>query len=194
MVSEHDEHAIDAAAAVLTTGGTVVLPTDTIYGVAALATDLRAVGELYRLKGRPDSVPIALLVAGPDQLEPIAEPPSPPVARLLDTFWPGPLTVVLPRRDGQGTVGLRCPDRAFVRALAQRIGPLAVTSANRHGAPTPVTAREAAGSLDGEVGLVVDGGRCDGVASTVVDGTDETLPVLRAGPIRPEDVAAVALR
>jgi L-threonylcarbamoyladenylate synthase len=104
------------------------------------------------------------------------------------------LTVVLARRDGDGTVGVRCPDHDFVRALAARVGPLAVTSANRHRESTPAEARDAAASLDGDVDLVIDGGPCPGTASTVVDVTDPSMPVLREGQIRREQIVAAALR
>ena len=148
------------------------------------------------LKGRPGSMPIAILVASRAQAETLAADIAGPAALAMDAFWPGPLTVVLAARDpgGQPTVGVRCPAHDFVRRLAQRIGPLAVTSANRHGEPTPVEAHEAAAVLAGDVALVVDGGPCEGVASTVIDGTDPTLPVLRQGPIRREDILDAALR
>lgn len=194
IVAEEDVDAVDAAVAVLRAGGTVVLPTDTVYGVAALARSSAAVDELYRLKGRPESVPIAVLVESLDQALELVQPPPPPVARLVEAFWPGPLTVVLDARAGGETVGVRCPDRAFVRAVAHRVGPLAVTSANRHGEPTPATATAAAGVLDGDVTLIVDGGPCAGTASTVVDGTDPSLTVLRPGPIDREQVRRAALR
>jgi L-threonylcarbamoyladenylate synthase len=123
----------------------------------------------------------------------------PPAAvRLAARFWPGPLTLVLPRRPeaaglalgGEAdTVGVRCPDDGFVRALARRVGPVATTSANRHGQPTPATAEEAAAALTGEVAVVVDGGPRDGVPSTVVDCTGSELRVLRRGAI---DEAALA--
>ncbi len=141
-------------------------------------------------------MPIAVLVASAEQATTLAGALSPEARRLMDAFWPGPLTLVLSARDGEpgATVGVRCPDHDFVRALAARVGPLAVTSANRHGQPTAVGAAEAAHSLAGEVVLVIDGGPCNGIASTVVDATDPDLPVLREGSIRREQVIEVALR
>jgi tRNA threonylcarbamoyl adenosine modification protein (Sua5/YciO/YrdC/YwlC family) len=114
--------------------------------------------------------------------------------RLARAFWPGPLTIVLPRLDGEGTLGVRCPDHDFIRALARRVGPLAVTSANRHGEPTPASAAAAAAALTGDVRLVIDGGACAGVASTVVDATGPEVTIVREGPITPEQVRAAALR
>jgi L-threonylcarbamoyladenylate synthase len=193
-VAEDEPGALDAAERALRAEQVVVLPTDTVYGLAAAAGSAHAVEQLYVLKGRPQSVPIALLVAARDQVAQLAGPIPPEAERLMDAFWPGPLTVVLSRLDGDGTVGVRCPDRDFVRSLAARAGPLAVTSANRHGDDTPTTASDAARSLSGEVALVIDGGPCLGAASTVVDGMDPSLPVLREGPVRREQIVVAALR
>jgi tRNA threonylcarbamoyl adenosine modification protein (Sua5/YciO/YrdC/YwlC family) len=122
---------------------------------------------------------------------------TPEVTDWMHRLWPGALTLVLPRSTGavllelggsSATIGLRCPDDPFLRALARRVGPLATTSANRHGAPTPETARAAAGSLTGPVGLVVDGGPAGTVASTVVDLTVEPWSVRRVGAVGEDDL------
>ncbi len=189
------------AADALLAGEAVVLPTDTVYGLAVATSRAGATAAVFAIKGRPDTVPLAVLVDSLDQALELCEPPAPAVARLVERWWPGPLTVVLRRRPGSSvelggdgaTVGVRCPDHDLVRALARRVGPLATTSANRHGEPTPATAEEVAAQLGARVALVVDGGRIEGLASTVVDGTDPSLPVLRAGPISQEDVRAAAL-
>jgi tRNA threonylcarbamoyl adenosine modification protein (Sua5/YciO/YrdC/YwlC family) len=198
-VQMRDTGALDAAERALRADGVVVLPTDTVYGIAALPDSAEAMEQLYALKGRPPSMPIAILVASRAQAEQLAAAVPDPAARVMDAFWPGPLTVVLAARHadgqrGQRTVGVRCPAHDFVRELARRTGPLAVTSANPHGEATPVQAEDAAAALDGDVSLVVDGGPCDGTASTVVDGTDPAVPVLREGPIRREEIASAALR
>ncbi|MEY2403620.1 MAG: L-threonylcarbamoyladenylate synthase, partial [Acidimicrobiaceae bacterium] len=157
MVSEFlaldDSAALDAAEAALRAGQPIVVPTDTVYGLAALPSSTEI---LVSLKGRPESMPIAVLVASLDQATSVASM-SGAADRLARRFWPGPLTIVMDRRGGDGTVGVRWPDHDFIRALARRVGPLAVTSANRHGEPTPATAREAAAALIGDVALVVDG-------------------------------------
>jgi L-threonylcarbamoyladenylate synthase len=101
---------------------------------------------------------------------------------------------VLRRLDAPDTLGVRCPDRDFVRALAGRVGPLSVTSANRHGEATPATVEEVLAVLAGPVPVAIDGGRCGGVASTVVDVTGPEPVILRAGPISAEQIEAVALR
>jgi len=182
---------VAAAADVLRAGGVVLLPTDTLYGVA-VATDVPGATErLFSLKGRDRDVPIAVLVADAVQAWTLVAPPVPEVAAgLAARFWPGALTLVLRREPSwtvdlggdATTVGLRCPDHELVRALCRSVGPLATTSANRHGHPTPPTAQDAAAEL-GAVDLVVDGGRLQGMASTVVDCTVEPVRVLREGAI-----------
>jgi L-threonylcarbamoyladenylate synthase len=190
LIALDDPRALDAAEAALRAGEAIIVPTDTVYGVAALTSSIDV---LYLLKGRPESVPIAVLVesfeqaAGVVAMSGIAE-------QLARAFWPGPLTIVGSRREGDGTVGVRCPDHAFVRDLAARVGALSVTSANRHGEATPPEAGAAAASLAGDVALVIDGGRCGGVASTVVDATRSELTIIRAGPITEEQLRAAALR
>ncbi len=180
------DEAIDEAAAVLEAGGVVVVPTDTVYGLAARAEHR---GALYPLKGRPEGVPVAVLVADAAQAWTLARP-SPLARRLAARFWPGPLTVVCDAeaRWGEPTVGVRCPDHDLVRALAARVGPVATTSANRHGEPTPADAAAAAASLLGEVALVLDGGTCEGRPSTVVDATGDEPAVLRLGAIAAESL------
>jgi L-threonylcarbamoyladenylate synthase len=178
-----DPVALEAAEAALRAGGAIVLPTDTVYGIAALQEHIDV---LYELKDRPEAVPIAVLVADAEQAASLGRLDG-VARRLADRFWPGPLTLVLPAGESGSTVGVRCPDHPFVRALAARVGPLPTTSANRHGEPTPPTATEAAAALAGEPGLVVDGGPCGGVASTVVD-IDGV--VLREGALSSSDIAA----
>lgn len=182
-----DPATLDRVTAALLAGRAVVLPTDTVYGVAALPAHE---DELRRLKGRPDSVPIAVLVADVGQAELALGAPLPAAAaQLAATFWPGPLTLVAPTASG-ATLGVRCPDHAFVRAIAAAVGPLATTSANRHGEPTPSGAADAAASLVGPVAVVVDGGTLAGTASTVVDATGPAPVILREGDISSEAVAS----
>lgn len=183
VVRVEDPRAFDLAEAALRDGGAVVVPTDTVYGLAALDTDV-----LAELKGRPASMPIAVLVADAEQAAVLGAFDL-AAERLAVAFWPGPLTIVVPAAGG-GTVGVRCPDHDYLRALAARVGPLPTTSANRHGEPTPPTAAEAAGSLVGAPALVVDGGACGGVASTVVDTTVDPPRVLREGAVAASEVTA----
>ncbi|MGV3760543.1 MAG: L-threonylcarbamoyladenylate synthase [Actinomycetota bacterium] len=187
--------------AALRQGGVVVLPTDTVYGIAALPADEDAVDRLFALKGRRTDVPIAVLCADAAQALSLAEPPDPTAARLVaDRWWPGPLTLVLPRRGGlelhlgepSATVGLRVPDHPLVQAVAAEVGPIATTSANRHGEPTATTAEEAVAVLGPGVALAVDGGRLEGRSSTVVDATVTPWRTLRDGPIAGDEVTATA--
>jgi L-threonylcarbamoyladenylate synthase len=186
--------------AVLRGGGTVLLPTDTVYGVAVLPTAAGAAQRLFDLKGRGRDIPIAVLVADADQAWSIARHPVPEVAlRLAARFWPGALTIVVARDanwpgdvgDGPETVGVRCPDHELVRGLCRHVGPLATSSANRHGEPTPTTAAEAAAVLGG-VDLVIDGGSLEGRASTVVDCSVDPPVIIREGAIPAAEILACA--
>lgn len=180
----------EEAAAALRAGGAVVVPTDTVYGVAVRADLPGAAAVLAGLKERAEEQPIAVLVASVEQAAAVGELPA-WAGPIVERWWPGPLTLVLRRRPGlawdlgepAATVGVRVPDHDLVRALAAEVGPLATTSANRHGEPTPATAAQAAAALTGEVAVVVDGGVVAGTASTVVDATGTGPVVLREGPI-----------
>lgn len=191
ILSADDPNAIERAAKALLGGGLVVLPTETVYGLAALASDPGATRALFDRKGRGADVPVAVLCADAEQALALAQSPSPRARDLAASHWPGPLTMVLSRRTGldwalgepTDTIGLRCPDHDLVRALASRVGPLATTSANRHGQPTPASAAEAADQLLGPVDLVIDGGALAGTPSTVVDLTGDEPRVLRAGAV-----------
>ena len=191
------------AAAVLRAGGVVVLPTDTVYGLAALPGVAGATEALFRLKGRSADVPIAVLCASAAEALALADPASVDgeVAGIAARLWPGPLTLVLPRRPGLAyelgggsaeSIGLRCPDHPLILALAADVGPIATTSANRHREPTPPTARAAAAALGDGVGLVVDGGPCTAPPSTVVDATGPHWRVLREGSVTLADVESAA--
>lgn len=185
-----------AVAEQLRAGAVVVLPTDTVYGLAALPGDRAAMDRLFALKGRGPTVPVAVLCADADQALALAGPISDAVAGVARRWWPGPLTLVLPRRPGivlhlgepSSTVGLRVPDHPLVRAIAAVVGPIAATSANRHGMPTPTSAAAIAVDLGAGLDLVVDGGELTGGASTVVDASHEPWDVLREGPIPARDL------
>jgi len=180
-VAADDPSAWDEAARLLLGGAVVVIPTDTLYGLAALPDRTDA---LFEIKGRDRSVPIAVLVADLGQADELVVF-NPDERRLAERHWPGALTIVATARDGPGldiggdghTLGVRCPADARLRALLARVGPLAVTSANRTGAPA-LTDAAAIATLTGPA-LIVDDGELLGPASTVVrDGI-----VLRDGPV-----------
>ena len=190
MVSETRD-GWEAAALALLRGEAVVIPTDTVYGLAAIPTLPGAVQRLFALKGRGREVPIAVLVADAAQAWALAMTPVPAAAQdLAGRHWPGALTIVVDRDASwpgdvgdTPSVGLRCPDHAEVRELCARLGPLATTSANLHHEPTPVTAWAAAAAFP-SVEVVVDGGTLGGAPSTVVDCRREPPAVLRAGAVR----------
>lgn len=188
--------AVAAALAALESGEPVVMATDTVYGLVALARDQAAVARVFELKGRPAERRIAVLVTGATQAETLVKLSS-PARRLAERRWPGPLTLVAARTPtapawvgDPATIGVRCPDDEVLLRLAAAAGPLAATSANRHGFETPATAGEVARQLPG-VGLVIDGGSRPGAASTVVDVTGTAPAVLRPGPITEAEIAAI---
>lgn len=197
IVGTGEDAALDEAVAVLGSGGTVVLPTDTVYGLAALPSVEGATQALFDLKGRRGDHPLAVLVADLDQALELVAFDEPAVGRWMAELWPGPLTIVLRRSavasglalgGGAETIGVRCPDHPFVRALAAEVGPIATTSANRSGDATPTNAAEAAASLVGAVDLVVDGGPAGTVASTVVDASGDGWTILREGAVTAEQL------
>lgn len=200
VLSEDD--AFDETVAALTGGGVVVLPTDTVYGVAACVNQPDAIDRIYQLKQRPANLAIALLVADVEQASLVARLSSVEHAVAAE-LWPGALTLVLRRRDdadprlgrADGTVGLRSPASAFVRAVAAATGPLATTSANLSGSPTAPQALDAARSLAGAVDLVVDAGPSKGVASTVAK-LDESgdVTIFRQGSVTEQQIRTTAAR
>jgi L-threonylcarbamoyladenylate synthase len=188
------DDAIERLAKALLGGEVVVVPTETVYGLAALPDVPGATRRIFGLKGRTADVPLAVLCADADQALDLVEQPSAAVHEVATRCWPGPLTLVLRRRGGLGyelgepvtTVGLRCPDHPIVRQLAAEVGPIATTSANLHGQPTPDTATELAALFGAGVAVVLDGGPCTGLPSTVVDATDvdpTNWRILRQGPL-----------
>lgn len=196
------EEALEAAVRALEAGEVVAVPTDTVYGLAVLPGVPSATERLFAVKRRPRGVELPVLAADAAQAFALAADPVPDAARRLAAhYWPGALTIVVARRPGLewdlgtggATIGLRVPDHPVVVALCRRLGPLAVTSANRHGEPTPPTAAEVAAVLGDEVPVVIDGGRCDGAPSTVVAvEADGTVRVLREGRLPATEVEAVA--
>ncbi len=196
-----DPALVEQLATALRTGGAIVLPTDTVYGVAALPSVPGATARLFALKGRRPDTPLAVLVADESAARAISDLWTPGLERLVARFWPGPLTLVLGRDVSAGswdlggdprTIGVRCPAHPLVRAVAARVGPLATTSANAHGQPTPTTAAAAAATLAGPVAAIADGGPLGAAASTVVDATGPALVLRREGPVPFAEVEAAA--
>ncbi len=182
---------------VLREGGVVALPTDTVYGLVAVATDAAAVQRILDIKQRPGGQALPLFVASIEQATLIAEL-TPPARALAARFWPGALTIVLRRRAEfhtlaavGDTVGVRAPGDPVLRELAAQLGPLTGTSANRSGQREARTAAEVRAQLGDDVDLIVDApARAAGVPSTVVDCTgDRTVRVLRDGAVRRDELA-----
>lgn len=201
MLSHDAPDTVTQVAAALRSGGVVVLPTDTLYGLVALAADPAATARLFEIKGRTGDVPLAVLCADVEHaMDLVAAPVDRSVRAVAERWWPGALTLVVPRRDGldlhlgepQSTIGLRVPDHDLVRAVASQVGPLAATSANLHGAPPATTAAGAIEALGAGVVLAVDGGELAETASTVIDATRRPWRVLREGPIAAADILATA--
>ena len=184
----------------LAEGRLVVLPTDTVYGVAADAFTPRAVTALLTAKGRDRQMPPPVLIGDLRTLDGLATEIPTAARDLVEEFWPGPLTIIL-RAHGSlrwdlgethGTVALRMPDHEITLELLRRTGPLAVSSANRNGEPAAVTCTEAAEQLGRSVRVYLDGGAAPGgVASTIVDATGERLRIVREGALTAEELGSV---
>jgi L-threonylcarbamoyladenylate synthase len=193
----------DLAAAVgsLHAGGLVAMPTETVYGLAADATDPAAIAKIFAAKGRPEDHPLIVHLADGSDLDEWAPDASTAARTLAATCWPGPLTLIVPRSDllpaavagGRDTVGLRVPAHPMARELIRLAGmPLAAPSANRFGAVSPTTADHVREDLGDAVDVVLDGGPCPvGIESTIVDTTVDPVQILRAGAITAEDVTLV---
>jgi L-threonylcarbamoyladenylate synthase len=198
---------IERAAERLVSGGLVAVPTETVYGLGAWALDTEAVARVFAVKGRPPGHPLIVHIANGRDLERWAADVPESAARLAAAFWPGPLTLVLPRSPripdvvtgGRPTVGLRVPDHPVALALLAAIDRLrpgdaaiAAPSANRFGRVSPTTAAHVRADLGDDVDLVLDGGPCAvGVESTIVDLVGDQPEVLRLGGVDVADLADV---
>jgi L-threonylcarbamoyladenylate synthase len=201
ILSSDSYDALTRALSVLSSGGLVAFPTDTVYGLGALAFDAEAVKTIYTVKGRPAEKGIPILLGDVDDLFKVTSDTPEIALRLIVRFWPGPLTLVLPKIStlpeavsGTATVAVRVPDHLVARTLLRAAGPLAVTSANLSGEPSPFTAQTVFAQLGGRISLILDGGKSPGdIPSTVVDCTGTQPLILRAGPISREELfSAVA--
>ncbi len=203
-----DPATIARAGAILREGGLVAMPTETVYGLAADGLNPAAVAGIFAAKGRPADNPLILHISDAEELERVALSPPPLAFALAAEFWPGPLTLVLRRREvvptivsaGLGTVAVRVPAHPVARAIIRACGrPVAAPSANRSGRPSPTLAAHVAADLDGRIAMIVDGGPTEhGIESTVLDlselgagrGPGEAPLLLRQGAIPREALAA----
>ncbi|MGI9643867.1 MAG: L-threonylcarbamoyladenylate synthase [Ilumatobacteraceae bacterium] len=192
---------VERAAACIAAGGLVAIPTETVYGLAADASNPAAVARIFEVKARPIDHPLIVHLAGADDLDRWADRPSAAAMALVEAAWPGPLTIIVPRAEsvldavtgGRDTIGLRAPAHPIARRLIERAGPLAAPSANRYGAVSPTTARHVANDLaerlDRATDVILDGGPCPvGVESTIVDCVSDPPQILRAGGVTIEEV------
>ena len=192
---------VDRALEVLRNGGLVAIPTETVYGLAADAGQEAAVRRIFEAKGRPVDHPLIVHVATPAQLPEWAASVPAAAARLAESCWPGPLTLLVPKAahvlslvtGGRDTVGIRVPAHGLATELLSRFGGgVAAPSANRFGKVSPTTAQHVALDLGGRVDYILDGGPCPvGVESTIVDCTVEPPQVLRPGGITAETIEAL---
>ncbi len=190
-ISADHPHAIQYAIDVLRNGGLVAFPTDTVYGLAAPVQNEKSIERLYIVKGRTNTKAIAVLIGHVDQLKNVTVDLSESARKIAQHFWPGPLTMIVPRHPALPeilaplpTIGVRIPDHPVALALLEAAGPLAVTSANMTGGKNTMTTKQVLKQLKGRIHLIIDGGRTPGgVPSTVIDCTTPAPEILREGPI-----------
>ena len=192
---------IEEAAQILKTGGLVAFPTETVYGLGGNGLDKEAARKIYAAKGRPSDNPLILHVSKMEEVYPLVESVPEKAKRLMESFWPGPLTLIfkkskivpLESTGGLDTVAIRCPDNALTLELIERAGlPVAGPSANLSGSPSPTEASHVYHDLSGRIeGILDDGAVGIGVESTILDMSTETPTLLRPGAITLEDLTEV---
>ena len=195
------EKNMDEAAAILRDGGLVGIPTETVYGLGANGLNEEAVAHIFEAKGRPQDNPLILHIPDASWLERYCKDIPLTAYKLADAYWPGPMTMILRRKDivpdavtaGLDTVGMRCPAHPLCRAIIDAAGvPVAAPSGNTSGRPSPTTAQHMLEDMDGKIDAIVDGGPCSvGVESTIIDLTETPARLLRPGGITLEQLEAV---
>ena len=204
VIAADQANALDRAAAAVEQGAVIGVPTDTVYGLVCLYSDAAAIDRLFAVKERPSQKALPVLLGEAEQANAVVRTTSETAAHaLIDRYWPGPLTLILPARSHLppaltatgDTVGVRLPAHPFLRALARRVGPLASSSANRSGDPPCVTAAAVLDQLDGRIPLLIDAGPASlAQSSTVLDLSGPQPKILREGPIGPQELAAAGIR
>lgn len=195
------EHDIDEAAAILRDGGLLGIPTETVYGLGANGLNEEAVAHIFEAKGRPQDNPLILHIPDASWLERYCKEIPLTAYQLAKAYWPGPMTMILKRKDivpnavtaGLDTVGMRCPAHPLCREIIAASGvPVAAPSGNTSGRPSPTTAQHMLEDMDGKINAIVDGGPCSvGVESTIIDLTETPARLLRPGGITLEQLEAV---
>ncbi len=195
---DHPE-VFDRAISILSSGGLIALPTDTVYGIAVDPWNGEALSRLFKVKSRSELKSIPVLLRGEAAINEVAVDVPERVRTIVEKFWPGPLTIVVKRKSAlpseisaTDTIGVRAPDHEFALNLLKMGGPIAATSANSSGQPAATTAQQVVSTLSGSIDLIVDGGEsAGGVSSTVIDFTANAPELLREGPISLESVLKV---
>lgn len=201
LFTEATNENIEAAAEIIRRGGLLGIPTETVYGLGADALNADACRRIYEAKGRPQDNPLIIHVPDSTWLSRYCENVPESAYRLADEFWPGPLTMILPKKDvvpyrttgGLDTVGVRCPNHPVTLAVIRAAGvPVAAPSGNTSGRPSPTTAADMVEDMDGKIDGIFDGGACSvGVESTIIDLTCEPPRLLRAGGLPLEELQRV---
>lgn len=201
--AQSESEKVKRAAELLLAGGLVAIPTETVYGLGALATDAEAAKKIYAAKGRPSDNPLIIHIAEPSDAERYAET-NETYYRLAAAFMPGPLTVILKKKDtvpydvtgGLDTVAVRCPSHPVANAIIRECGvAIAAPSANLSGSPSPTTAEHVINDMQGRIDAIVDGGACEiGLESTIVKLDASTATLLRPGAITCDALSCVCER
>lgn len=192
-----EKETIAKAAALIKIQELVAFPTETVYGLGAAAFQAQAVEKIFRAKGRAEANPLLVHLSSIEQAAMLAEAIPPPAEMLMERFWPGPLSIILPSRKklpsivlgGKASVGLRMPSHPVALALIDQTGPLAAPSANLSGRPSPISAEHVRADLDGRIAAVLDAGPTGlGLESTIIDLSNSVYRVLRQGGIAVEEL------
>ena len=194
-----NKNEIDIAADIIKKGGIVAMPTETVYGLAADALNGEAVAKIFKAKGRPMDNPLIVHISDIKQIDMLVAEFSDKAKKLAEKFWPGPLTIVLPKSDiipdevsaWLSTVAIRFPSHPIAHELIAKSSPIAAPSANLSGSPSPTTVRHVLADMDGRIDAIIDGGDCEvGVESTVITLTEDVPTLLRPGGVTLEQLRA----
>lgn len=191
ILSINDPLAISECVKSISNGGVIIFPTDTVYGVGCSAFKPKSINKIFKIKGRDFSKALPILIGNLEQIHIVTERLDCRSEKLIKTFWPGPLTIILPKNASlppnlslYETVGIRMPKHPWLLELLKLTGPLAATSANPSGSPEAKNVEEAVKTMDGKIDFIIDGGQSwSNLPSTVVDCRSAEIKILREGPI-----------